>query len=77
MTETAVENLPHGALVDLEGDPFAEMNASDVDTHVLKYEYAVVDYVDRETDETVVVYFDNYAAVGFPVGHLVLVEEDR
>lgn len=74
MKKVAVEDLFQGAVVDLEDDSYAQEGSDEIDLIGRKYAYSVVDYVDRETDENVVVYFENDIPVSFPVGHKVPVD---
>lgn len=74
MRQVAVEDLTRGTIVDLEDDGYAQEASDEIDLIGRRYAYSVVDYIDRETDRNVVVYFENDIPVSFPVGHKVSVD---
>jgi hypothetical protein len=87
MTPTKVEDLTEGQAVDLENDQYAdpfghrgeelhpEEGTSEADHMFYEDMYARVGEIEFENDgATVVVYFDQ-STVGFPRGHVVMVDE--
>lgn len=66
-----VEELKPGDMIDLAGDPYADVDDEDDGRHTaLEFSYAVVEGIEEETADCTVVYTD-IASQGFPRGHLV------
>lgn len=62
----AAADLQPGDMVDLEGDPFADPERSNI---ALDCEYQIVCDVERETAGCVAVGFEGFDVIGFPPGH--------
>jgi hypothetical protein len=67
----AVEELQDGDLIDLQGDPYADVG-DHADAGTFEYEVAEVVGVEFETSTCVRVDLANLGGFGFPPGHCVL-----
>lgn len=66
LTPVAVEDILEGAMVDLEGDQYADPNS---DNPLYPYEYVKVIGNERETEECFRLDFSDGASVGFPINY--------
>lgn len=75
----SVLDLRPGDRVDLEGDPYADPDASQSEegNPAFQYEYQVVESVELETPHCVLVHFEGWDACGFPVKHRVRVDPEQ
>lgn len=79
-----VDMLRTGDRVDLEGDIFADprggatdsLSMEDSDHPEFAMEFQTVREIDRESDECICVYFDNFAC-GFPPDHWLDVDGEQ
>lgn len=65
-----VEDIGLAAMVDLESCPYLHNHPS------AEYEYAVVEYVNRETEDCVIIGYEGIDRVGYPVGTILEVSDE-
>jgi hypothetical protein len=71
----AIKNLKPDDMVDLYNDPYADPNGDKIE---YQWEYCVVYELKQETENCIMVYFNNTVAIGFPPDHKVkLANDDR
>jgi hypothetical protein len=63
-----VSELRLGDMIDLEGDRYADPDSANP---AFECEYAVVDYIERETSDCILIGIEGGDNFGFPPDHLV------
>jgi len=62
------DQIKVGDYVDLEFDPYADPDSENIQ---FETEYAVVEYIERETPDCVAIGFEGFDVVGFPPNHVL------